>query len=464
MGRPERTLHPERSALDRFGYVLRKWRKRRGLSLARLGTHAHVSGGMLQLIEVADREPSHDLAQRCETALDADGEIIEAWREFAEPYDTTASPPESPYSAESLDDIMRRRAFLLNAVLLAGVSATDPGTALETARRGLNDAFPGGHDADVDEWNAIAWDYGDTYAATAPADLLKTLLVDFAGLQEAFQRFQRESDQNELYRVSALLAGFIAQTASNLGQLNESRRWWRTARYAADRAGDSFSPLWVRGREITHAMGRRPAPAVLSLIDEAAPFEASAPPEVVLELLGGKVQTLAAAGREPDAENALAQLHERFSATPFAGYNGSLLAWGEERLRNTEIFTYSRLGNYKRLESAQKAASALYKYDPSNLRWPAANELHRAFCLVRNDDVREGTNHARMVIEELPPRQRAPYIYTEAQAVLTAVPQSSRNMPAVREYREWLNTASSTPVSQPVALPVTAPPQQAPPE
>jgi hypothetical protein len=419
---------------------------------------------MLQLIEVAEREPSYDLAQRCETALDAGGEIMEAWREFAEPYDTTASRPESPYSAESLDDIMRRRAFLLNAVFLAGVSTSDPATALEAARRSLNDAFPGGRDADVSEWNAIAWDYGETYAATAPADLLKTLLVDFAGLQEAFWRFQRETDQNELYRVSALLAGFIAQTASNLGDINESRRWWRTARYAASRAGDSFSPLWVRAREVTHAIGRRPAGTVLSLIDEATPFEAGARPEVVLELLGGKVQTLAAAGRELDAENALAQLRDRFSASPFAGYSGSLLAWGEERLCNTEVFTYSRLGNYKRLEDAQKTASALYKYDPSNLRWPAANELHKAFCLVRSGDVREGTNHARMVIGELPTSQRAPYIYAEAQDVLTAVPQSGKNLPAVREYREWLNTASSTSASQPVALPTTAPPQQAPQE
>jgi transcriptional regulator with XRE-family HTH domain len=462
MGRPERILHPERSPLDRFGYVLRKWRKRRGLSLARLGTHAHVSKGMIQLIEVADREPSYDFAQRCEAALDAGGEIIGAWREFAEPYDTLASTPEPAYSAESLDDIVRRRAFLLNAVLLAGVSTTDPATALEAARRGLNEAFPSGHDADVSEWNAIAWDYGETYAATAPADLLKTLLVDFAGLQEAFQRFQRETQQNELYRVSALLAGFIAQTAGNLGQRNESRRWWRTARHAADRAGDSFSPLWVRAREITHAMEERPAGTVLSLIDEAAPFKAGAPAEVVLELLAGKVQTLAIAGRAPDAENALAQLHERFTASPFAGYNGSMLAWGEERLRNTEIFTYSRLGDYKRLESAQKAASALYKYDPSNLRWPAANELCKAFCLIRNGDVREGTNHARMVIEELPLTQRAPYIYAKAQGALTAVPQSGRNLPAVKEYREWLNAASSARASQPETLPFITTPRQAP--
>jgi tetratricopeptide (TPR) repeat protein len=46
---------------------------------------------MIQLVEVADRAPAYDLAQRCETALDAGGEILRAWQDFAEPYDSDAA-------------------------------------------------------------------------------------------------------------------------------------------------------------------------------------------------------------------------------------------------------------------------------------------------------------------------------------------------------------------------------------
>jgi transcriptional regulator with XRE-family HTH domain len=350
--------------------------------------------------------------------------------------------PVFPYVKEEEDaeDIMRRRAFLLNMAVLAEMSRSDPITALEHVRRGFGHSFPDGHGADVSEWNEIALEYGETYAITAPAELLKSLILDFAGLQEAFERYPQEAVRQELYRVSALLAGFLAQTVNNLGHVTESRRWWRTARYASDRSGDSYSLLWVRGREIVHAMGERPAEAVLRLVEEAEQFVVGAPPELVLELLGGKAQTLAIAGRQPEAENTLAELRDRFSATSFGGYSGSLLAWGEERLRSTESFTYSRLGSYEEMENAQRAASALFKHAPSNVRWPTAIELNRAFCLTRNGDVTEGVAHARRVIAELPTAQQTQDIIKCGREVLNAIPQSEENRPVVHEYRDWLNS------------------------
>jgi len=79
MSRPERRLDPSRSALDRFGYDLRRWRKMRGLSQDRLGLLVHVSGDLIQRIEVGARRPSRDLAQRCDDALRSEGALLEAW-------------------------------------------------------------------------------------------------------------------------------------------------------------------------------------------------------------------------------------------------------------------------------------------------------------------------------------------------------------------------------------------------
>ncbi len=359
----------------------------------------------------------------------------------------------SPLRGEEDDEeVMRRRAFLLNAALLAAIGKTDPVMALETVRRGLNQSFPGRSEADLSEWNEIASEYGETYLSTAPAELINSLIVDFSCLQEAFRRYPQDAAQRELYRVSSLLAGFVAQTVANLGHANEARRWWRTARHAADRSGNSYSALWVRGREIIHSMGERPITAVLGLIEEAECLIDGAPHELVLEFLGGKAQTLAVAGRKPDAETTLTQLRERFEATPFTGYSGSLLAWGEERLWNTESFTYSRLGNYGCTESAQQAASALYRYDPSNLRWPAGIEMNRAFCMVRNGAVAEGVAHARKIIAELPTGQQTRGIFIHGRDVLNAVPPAQSNKPAIIEYREWLDSSFSTPRAQLSAL------------
>lgn len=73
---------PERSAADRFGYVLRKWRKARGLSQDRLGAVVHVSGDLLHKIEIGVRRASESLAEHCERVLEANGELLSAWHDM----------------------------------------------------------------------------------------------------------------------------------------------------------------------------------------------------------------------------------------------------------------------------------------------------------------------------------------------------------------------------------------------
>jgi transcriptional regulator with XRE-family HTH domain len=79
LSRPERELHPSRSALHRFGYELRSWRKERGLSQARLGAAVHVSGDLIYKIELAERRAGKDLAARCDRILEAFGALMRLW-------------------------------------------------------------------------------------------------------------------------------------------------------------------------------------------------------------------------------------------------------------------------------------------------------------------------------------------------------------------------------------------------
>lgn len=83
VSRPERRLQPGRSAVHRFGYELRKWRKARGLSQDKLGTLTHVSGDLIYRIELGDRRPARDLVERCEHALGVGGALLECWEAIA---------------------------------------------------------------------------------------------------------------------------------------------------------------------------------------------------------------------------------------------------------------------------------------------------------------------------------------------------------------------------------------------
>jgi len=84
VSRPERMLHPGRSALDRFGYELRHLRKERGYSLTRLAGKVHVSADLLQKIETAERRPGRELAGQLDNVLQAGGALLECWHKVSE--------------------------------------------------------------------------------------------------------------------------------------------------------------------------------------------------------------------------------------------------------------------------------------------------------------------------------------------------------------------------------------------
>lgn len=341
------------------------------------------------------------------------------------------------------EESMRRRSFLITTAALAGLGTTNMSTAVEAVRRELTVALVEERAAaDVDEWQQVALDYGDSYRTTAPTDLLQPLMVDMLGMQAALRQHGGEP-QRDLLRVAALLAAFTAQTISNMGKPFEAQRWWRTAKGAADRSGDPYSALWIRGREIVHALDRRPAPALLRLVAEAEGMTSQAPPEATLELMAAKAQALALAGSKRDTTETLNLLTDRFGQSP-TGYSGSMLAWGQERLHNTKSFAYSRLGDLPKTERATAEGLSLYAANGNDsIRHQAGLQLNLAFVLVRTGDTAEGLRHAQTVITNLPTAYRANSV-EDGRMLLNMLPADEQQSTVVKSYREW---ATGLPVS-----------------
>jgi hypothetical protein len=87
--------------------------------------------------------------------------------------------------------------------------------------------------------------------------------------------------------------------------------------------------------------------------------------------------TLASA-EEREAERALDEFRELLSDLPatITSEKESSFGWPEERLRHTESFVYSHLGEYDKADAAPSRAIALYP--ASYPRGPALIELQRA--------------------------------------------------------------------------------------
>lgn len=344
-------------------------------------------------------------------------------------------------AGEDGEDTMERRALILQTLqtaVLAGLSGSPTATILEAVRHELNRSVSDNLvTADADEWQEVAREYGQTYLTTSPVTLLKALITDLGCLQLTLQRQSDETVQRQLLQAGALLAAFTAQTVANMGDLVEARRWWRTARLAADRSADPYTMLWVRGREVVRAgFECRPVPAILQLASEAEARLAGAPPEVLSEFFGGKAQTLALAGRHTEAEQVLCQLRE----LPVSSHHrDSLFDFAEENLRFTESFVYSHAGNFTKAERAQETALTLYR--DGNLRGRAQIGMQRALCLVRMGDTGEGTRHALDTITNLPVVHRIRPIADLGQKVLDSIPAHERSQTWAKEYDECLGVS-----------------------
>ena len=198
--------------------------------------------------------------------------------------------------------------------------------------------------------------------------------------------------------------------------------------------------FWIRSREVVRAgYEHRPVRTTLQLVREAETRLDEAPPEVLPELFSGKAQTLALAGRDVEAEQALCQVRKCFGKLPTPLIHSDSLStfdWGEERLRFPESFVYSHMADFAKAEKAQQAALSLYP--DSNMRSPAQIELLRALRLVRSGDRAQGTRHAQTTITDLPVMHRIRPIADLGQRVLSVIPAHERQQSWAQEYRECL--------------------------
>lgn len=409
-----------------FGRMLRRLREESGWSLRQLGSKAGIDWSYLGRIERGQARCSREWAEYCDQALKAHGDLVARWR---------ATAPSTIPTMEK-DSAMRRRTILLGAMTgLAVGYASTPAIALEALRHGLGQAV----DCDTDDWQAIAADYARDFYTTAPAELLVQLQCDLTVLQKAIAPDDVDAD---LARVAGQLSVVMAMTLASMGHVSVAGRWWRTARSYADRSHDLAVRVWVRDWEVVNGTyENRAIRRVIALADESLELADGRVCCGTAGLMSGRAQALAVAGDAGGAVAALratADLTERMPPD-IAADDESMFGWPEVRLRHTESYVHTTIGNTADAFTAQDRAIELYGSDPALARERAQMEMHRASCLIQDGCISDGLRHAASVLDDLPAGQHNALLSQITQTIFAVLPPSERHRPEAAEVRDRLS-------------------------
>jgi len=326
---------------------------------------------------------------------------------------------------------MNRRQLLIDLAVL-GLAA--PLARVEAVRQGLAAAVAGGrHAAGVDEWDRIVHEYARSYNVTPMDRLLRDLTADLSVLQLRLEGADG-MQQRGLARAGGQLAAIAAMAWADAGEVARAGRWWRTARELADGSGDTEARTWVRGREVVNGLyEQRPVSVILDRAAEATSIAAPLPGAGNAQLYSGLAQTLSVAGRADEALAALGRVSDVTEQLParVVADEGSLLGWPEARLRHTESYVHTWLGDTRRAYAAQEAALQIY---PESLaRGRAMMLLHRVACMIQDGDVGGGLAYAGQVLDGLPVQHHTQSVYAIGRAAMRVLPAQERGRPEATE-------------------------------
>jgi len=226
-------------------------RKPSFLSLCLLAEIYHCP--VLDLIDFRDREhlPPAELL-----ALDKTGTALPPVEGGRDAQRDTQAHPATPGTV--LDALPSEHAALAGPANARSARRTEtfiPALPLpadtEVIRQRLDDALSRGAmaSANLEDWDRTVAGYGRSTRNRAAVVLLEDLTADLAELHQAIDRHRSASSLRGLTRVTAQMAGLMCLTLIKVGDRQAFRRWGRTARVAAQEAGDALTCSWVLAEE-----------------------------------------------------------------------------------------------------------------------------------------------------------------------------------------------------------------------
>lgn len=321
------------------------------------------------------------------------------------------------------DDDMKRRELLRLGLGLGAVSASEH-------FRHTVDHVLGVTDYTIEDWEVACLDHAHNVLARPATEAHQALIVDLASAQHQLFHDERNTD---LMRVVARLTVLNANVLTRKGDYDDARRWWVTARHAADASGDSELSVWVRGLEAAFGLySPRPVDSLLALVSRARHLAGRSVTTGLMATMGSQAQALATLGRDRQACHVLGELTDAVSRNDAEG-----IGWTRDSIWYVSSWVHAFGGR-----ETEAAEARLHVLRSSQSYQNVANtRLHEAIATARAGGYVEGVRSAVEVVTGIEPPYRSQMILSTARRVLEAVPMDRRSAGEVREFQVMLRRA-----------------------
>jgi tetratricopeptide (TPR) repeat protein len=309
---------------------------------------------------------------------------------------------------------------------------------VELLRRGLNDTLTEGvmAEASLDDWDRTVLRYGRATRDRSAGTLLGDLSADLAELTRALGRHRSASALRRLTRAVALMSGLMCLTFCKLDDRPSFRRWARTARLAADEAGDPEIRSWVLAQE---AYGHYYSADLVEAMEVAQHAQAvgAANPCVGAALAAAlEARVAAVMGQAKETRATLGRAEEILSHLGGEALTPSAFGYNEAQFRFHEGNALTHLGDERPAFKAQDRALALCA--PGDYTDWAMTRLDRARCLTTAGDAAAAVEYATETLTALSEPKRRGIITLRGHEILNALPHQQQATPAARDLRDLL--------------------------
>jgi transcriptional regulator with XRE-family HTH domain len=320
----------------------------------------------------------------------------------------------------------------------------NPLQAIELLRRGLNETITERTmtSASLDDWEQTVFHYGQATRERAPSILLEDLSTDLAQLIEALARCRSVSALRCLTRVMAQMAGLMCLTLIKMDERTAFRGWARTARLAAEEAGDPLTHSWVRAQEAYGHYYSGDLTEAVHVAQHAQALSGRMPSVGAVLAAALEARAQAALGHELETHAALEHAEACLSDLDSSAIGTSAFDYNEAQLRFHEGNAFTHLHDTGAAWQAQERALSLCP--TSDYMDRTMTKLDRANCLAHDGDV---TGAVAVMVEAAAPltdQQRQGIIAARMRETIAALPPQRRALLAVRDLHDLLPPSPET--------------------